>query len=282
MPVAAEVKRRSTAPAGMLDDTLDHICNDPFQDHPQGGAGNENGLWGSGALVAASQQATHWPMGSNNSHQRQRGWAAQTSPSSFHIDLPGLPSLVFADSVDRPVQQHTWVLPQYDGAGDLSSEDISFLDKDDVMSLLAPGGLGDDDADSEQRAGGEDEVEEIQPQVPYVVFVFLAKMRALVVRRRRHQLGAVAESLALDSCRKRMLERAVIARFAKSKISPSPPPPGVPLSAYHLSKGAALTSHVITPVLLCLHALPRAMFLTKHAHAPTCTYMHCSIGRPTW
>lgn len=218
--------------------------------------------------MAAPQQATFWPMGSNRSHQRRRGWAAQSAPSSFHIDLPGLPSLVFADSVDRPVQQHTLVLPQYDGAGDLSSEDLSFLDKDDVMSLLAPNGLGDD-ADSEQQVGGPDEVEEIQPQVPYVVYVFLAKMRALVVRRRRHQLGAVAESLALDSCRKRMWQRAVIARFAKSKLPPTPPPPLLPTPmCFPTCHSTALTSHATTAILLCLHA--RAMWLTRRAHAPTC------------
>lgn len=210
----------------MLDDAIEDICSaDPLGQNLQSSA-NEDSHPGSGAIVAAPHQPFYWPMGSSNS-QNQPRWTADATPSGMHFTLPGLSSLLLQNRVQRPVQQHTWVLPdvpQSDGAGDQSSEDISFLDKDDVMNLLATGGLGDE-ANSQQQADGQDEVEEIQPNVPYVVFVFLAKMRALVVRRRRHQLGAVAESLALDSCRKRMLERAVIARFAKSEPLPRPPIP---------------------------------------------------------
>ena len=217
----------------MLDDAIKDTCSaDPLRLAQPDEASH------SGAVVAAPHQPTYWPMGSSNG-QRQRGWIADPTPSGIQFTLPGLSSLLVPNRVQRPIQQHSWVLPphsvpQSDGAGDQSSEDMSFLDKDDVMSLLATGGLGDE-ADSQQHAPGEDEVEEIQPQVPYVVFVFLARMRALVVRRRRHQHGAVADSLALDSCRKRMLERAVIARFAKGKTPPlrptplsPPPPPGQP------------------------------------------------------
>ena len=227
----------------MLDNAMEDICSaDPLRLELPNDASH------SGAVVAASHQPTYFPMGSSNA-QRHRGWTADATPSGIHFNLPGLSSLLVPNRVQRPIQQHTWVLPphsvpQSDGAGDQSSEDISFLDKDDVISLLATGGLGDE-ADSQQQAPGQHEVEEIQPHVPYVVFVFLAKMRALVVRRRRHQLGAVAESLALDSCRKRMLERAVIARFAKSEPLPcSPFPPSLhpslpphPLAPFCHSKG---------------------------------------------
>ena len=213
----------------MLDDAMEHICSaDPLRQNLQCSA-NEASHPLSAALVTVSHQPTHWPMGSSNSQQPR--WTADATPSAVQFTLPGFSSLLLQNRVQRPLQEQTWVLPrsmpQSDGAGDQSSEDLSFFDKDDVVNLFAVGGLADE-ADSQQQAVGHDEVEEIQAHVPYVVFVFLAKMRALVVRRRRHQHGAVAQSLALDSCRKRMLERAVLARFARSKPCGCPPPPLLP------------------------------------------------------
>ena len=239
-----------------------------------------------GALVAAPHQPNFWPMGSSNSQQQPR-MTAEATPSGFQLTLPGLSSLLLQNRVQRPLQQHTWLLPQSmpqsDGAGDQSSEDVSSLDRNGVMNLLATAGLGDE-AESQQQAAGKDEVEEIQAHVPYEAFLFLAKMRALVVINRRHQHGAVADSLAKDSCRKRMLERAVLARFARGKPSfcplPCLPPCNpalVPLCQDHVPQYWHQT-YAMDPVWLCLYVL--SWTFAGKASAPT-YFSHRSIDMMT-
>ena len=109
-------------------------------------------------------------------------------------------------------------MPQSDGAGDQSSgEEISFVSQDDLMDCLAAAQIGldgSDDADSQQQDTGPSQVLVLQPQVQHVVIVFLARMRALVVRRRL-QRGA-ATSTDLDQ---RLRQRAVLARWARCESS---------------------------------------------------------------
>ena len=210
----AEPKRRSTAPADMIERAVTAVLN---EDPPENGLchANEAILPASEAMIAAPQ-ATMYTMGSNT--QGHQPWAEMTfSCGSMPHHFTGQEYVArdFLGRVERPIQRLPWV-PQYDGAGDQSSDEMSFFlsHQDDVMNFLAL----DDDADSQQLVAGQDQVEEIhiQPHLQHVVFLFLAKMRGLVMRRRRHQHGAVIESLALDSS-KRMWQRAVIARFAKSE-----------------------------------------------------------------
>ena len=143
-------------------------------------------------------------------------------PSNFTFH--GRPQQFVPDPIVRPIQQHTFVLPQSDGAGDQSSDEISFghriVSQSDLMSCLAAAQAGldsSDDADSQQGTGqgtGQNQVLVLQPQVQHVVIIFLAKMRALVVRRRLQQ-GA-ATSTVLDQ---RLRQRAVLARWAKCECS---------------------------------------------------------------
>ena len=103
-------------------------------------------------------------------------------------------------------------MPQSDGAGDQSSEELSVFSQRGLSRLLSM----EDDADSQQLVMNQLQV--IQPQHPHMVFIFLAKMQALMARR-RHQHGAVAESPALDGRTGRMWQRAVLASFARSEGS---------------------------------------------------------------
>ena len=159
-----------------------------------------------GSLTAASQAAA-WPLNS-------RHLSLESFPSG-PITLHGYPSNFVCTPVPRPIHQDTYVLPQSDGAGDQSSEDFSLVNQNDLMDHLAAGRVGlegRDDADSHQQGTGPSQILVLQPQVQHVVIIFLAKMRALVVRRRL-QRGA-ATSTALDQ---RLRQRAVLARWARCK-----------------------------------------------------------------
>lgn len=200
--VCAEPKRRNTAPPDMLEGAVEDMGIAPPGD----------------ALVCSGNPASHpassatvppsWDTAlSMNSHQ-----ALTAVPNShpYGFTVPEYQSLVLPARVERPMQPSLWVLPQFDGAGDQSSGDFSLLSQNGLTNLFAV----DDDADSQQLVRDQGGLS--QAHHPHMVFIFLAKMRALVARR-RHQHGAVADSLALDGWRGRMWQRAVLARFARSE-----------------------------------------------------------------
>lgn len=167
-------------------------------------SGNQTSHEESGAMVTPPW-APAWPVSS------QQALTAVPSRQHHSFTMQEYPSVVFSGRVEKPIQPGLW-LPQYDGAGDQSSEELSLFGQNGLSRLLTV----EDDADSQQLVAGQLQV--FQQRHPHMVFMFLAKMRALVVRR-RHQHGAVADSLALDGWRRRMWQRAVLARFARSENS---------------------------------------------------------------
>lgn len=194
MLVRAEPKRRHTAPAETLEQALQSICSQYSSGHLLQGGGRQTTQPHSGTLVAA-------PTGSI------------ASEPSYHWTGPALSLPI---TVERPLSQPTWLqLECQPCAYNPSSDDSSILDQvngSDPMSLCERSdGLGDA-ANSQELVADQDQVEVIQRHVQPAVYLFLAKMRALVVRRWRHQHGAAAHSPALES-RNRMWQLAVLARF---------------------------------------------------------------------
>ena len=189
MLLLAEPKRRHTAPAQTIEQAVQSIYSQS-PDLLQGG-GRQTIHPHSGTLVAASTGS----IACEPSHR----WT--------------VPDLSLPITVERPLSQPTWLHFEYQPcAYNPSSDDSSILDQlsgDDPMSLFD--GLGDT-ANREQRVEGQDQVEVIQRHVQPAVYLFLAKMRALAVRRWRCQHGAAAHSPALESSN-RMWKLAVLARF---------------------------------------------------------------------
>ena len=178
----------------MLEEVVEEVCHsrpDQFC------SDNQNSRPDSGALVTTPRD----PAWSWNSHQAVTGLPSRQQQPSYT-----LPSLVLSSRVERPIY---W-MPQSDGAGDQSSEELSVFSQRGLSRLLSM----EDDADSQHLVMGQLQV--IQPHHPHMVFIFLAKMQALMARR-RHQHGAVAESPALDGRTGRMWQRAVLASFARSE-----------------------------------------------------------------
>lgn len=181
----------------MFDSQPELFPNDNQTSHPD-----------SGALVTTPRD----PAWSWNSHQ-----ALTRLPSRQQHPSYTLPLVVLSSRVE-PIYR----MPQSDGAGDQSSEELSLFSQRGLSRLLSM----EDDADSQQVVMGQ--LQGMQPHHPHMVFIFLAKMQALMARR-RHQHGAVAESLALDGRTGRMWQRAVLASFPRSEGPPAISQPLLPV-----------------------------------------------------
>ena len=189
----ADLKRRHTAPAEVVEQAVQGICPPRISLHD----GNQVTQPGSRALVPAS-------MGSKG-HQTWAAHAAAPSGQWTGHDL-SLPIIV-----EKPLSQPTWL--QFGADGDPSSDNVSIcnqLNGDGPMKLAAASdGLGDT-ADSQQLVAGEKQVRAIQRHVQPAVYLFVAKM---LMRSWLDQHGAAAPSPAQKNS-DRTWQLAVLARFA--------------------------------------------------------------------
>lgn len=151
-------------------------CNQLQSSHP-----------GPAAIVTASQADA---LGSTP-FQIHPSWSAAISSPSHYTAAAGLSP--FAKRVEGPLPAPSLL--------DQLPEDAFFMNL-----FAAADGLGDE----EQQVAGQDEIEEIQPHVPHMVLDFVAKVRALAVWTRLRELGAAAQSPALESSPRRW-QRAVLA-----------------------------------------------------------------------
>lgn len=126
--------------------------------------------------------------------QVHTSWSAAASAPSYYTTVSGVSSS--SDSVGG-------ALPGNSLLAQLPEDDFW------VSLFAAADGVGDE----EQQVAGQDEVEEIQPHVTHAASDFLATIRALAVRTRLRQLGAAAQSPALESSPRRW-QRALLAVFA--------------------------------------------------------------------
>lgn len=138
------------------------------------------------SLVAASQAAAR-PINSMFHSQHPSLEQFTRGNLTFH----GQASNFAYSPVPLPIHQTMHVVPQFDGAGDQSSEEVSFINhQGELVNCLAVEYTGlerRDGADSHLQGTGTSQVLVIQPQVQNIFVIFLNKMRTLVNQRRLRQ-----------------------------------------------------------------------------------------------
>lgn len=226
MPYRAGTKRRNTAPASQLEDVVSgcdfgphadqdnlHVQQDPLQPAEAAAAAGQ-------ALDSSTQEL------SLHTHLLRPMAAGQPSslpnqfelPTHFHVHFPGSPAFsAIPRSLHQQPSNYLDFPPNVDASGWFSDE-MHGLSSDDVREYLASAQIPQQTAvheEGDDATSGENQLAVIQPAIQHVVLSFLAKMRALVAKRRMQRGETASLSVQLDQ---RLRLCACVATWTRCKL----------------------------------------------------------------